>query len=265
MSFIEQAVFSSYSNSKKLLVAKIKPPQKNSYTSAVQKLVSFLRKHNLRVLAMVLGTLLHEPWQAIKAGFSSIASWKKHFNFHEMNPKALTVEQLSQQPILLIHGNYHNQSAWLSLAKKLKNKNLGPVYTVNLPNGAITHKDFEIIQRKMEQIKEQYTQGLVRDIEINIVGHSRGGDIARQLALANPFRHFSIGKVITIGTASTQEDLLSLRKFGHRIFEVTGKQDILVTNPSLLPAKNNEAVDIGHLELLYCSKVHKRIIEWLSF
>lgn len=266
MSFIEQTSFPApfYPVPKKqaldtLPLGEAKPTHQHvtsTYTKAIQKFVEFLRKHKLRVLALILGTLLLEPWQAIKAGFS-FASWKKHFNFHEMNPKALTAEQLKQQPILLIHGNLHNQSAWLSLAKKLKNNYLGPVYTVNLPSGRITHKDFEIIQRKIEQIKEQYKQ----DIKINIVGHSRGGNIARHLALTKT----NIGKVITLGAAFTQDEINALDpQFRHRIFDITGSHDILVTNPSLLPLQNQATILTGHLGLLYSSKVHKHVIEWLK-
>lgn len=246
-----------------------------AYTNMIHKFIQFLKKHNWFVTSMVLGTFLIEPWQAIKAGFMNPTSWKKHFNYYNMNPIVLTEGQSKQQPILLIHGNYHNQSAWISLAKKLKLSYFGPVYTVNLPNGSITQKDFEIVQKKIEQIKSQYKQFNVNDIKINLVGHSRGGAVANLIAWTtcreNKLfwnRSNDIGKIIKIGSVLDQEEVNEHNNrysdFNERVYEITSKFDVLETDQSLCPLNHTEIVNSGHLGLLSSTKTHERIIQWLS-
>lgn len=252
----------------------------NAYRNAIHQFVNFLQKHKFYVTAMVLGTLLLEPFQAIKAGCISPASWKKHFNFYNMNPKTLSNEQLTKQPILLVHGNYHNQSAWISLAKKLRLSNLGPVYTVSLPNGSITLKDYEIIQSKIDEIKAQYKQynvnNIEHDIKINIIGHSRGGYLAHRMAWttlrADGKQYWGssndIGKVIKIGSVLDQEEISHIQNqdpdFRDRVYEITGQYDILETDKSLCEDSHMDTVNSGHLGLLYSSQTHQRIIQWLS-
>lgn len=247
----------------------------NIYWNAIIKFVTFLKKKEWYLTAMVLGTLLYEPWQALKAGFLNLANLKKPFNFYDMNPSALTNEHLNKQPILLLHGNYHNQSAWTNLAKKLKLHNLGPIYTVNLPHGDVTNKDYEIIQRKIDEIKAQYRQFNV-NIKINLVGHSRGGFLAGRIAWSTLMddgkRYWSrsddIGKIIRIGSVLDQEEISKIQKydsnFRDRIYEITGHYDILETDLSLLPKNRTETIDSGHLGLLYSENTHQRIIQLLS-
>lgn len=225
---------------------------------------------------MILGTLLLEPWQAIKSALMSLALLKPHFDFYNTNPVTLTKEQSNKQPILLIHGNYHNESAWISLAKKLKSSNLGPVYTVRLPNGDVTDKDFEILNKKTEQIKAQYKKFNVNNIKINLVGHSRGGFLAGRMAWTalkgDGKRHWArsedIGKVVTIGSVLDQEEINAIQgqdaNFGNRICEITGKYDVLITDQSLLPVNCKEVIDSGHLGLLYSDRTHRRVIQALS-
>lgn len=249
---------------------------RNAYRNAIKKFVEFLNKHKWYVAAMVLGTLLLEPWQAIKAGFRCPAGWKKHFNFYKMNPKVLTEEQLKKRPILLIHGNYHNQSGWMNLAKSLKNRNLGPVYTVNVPNGDVTSRDYEIIQRKVEQIKAQYKKHNVNGIKIDVIGHSRGGYLAHRIAwttLKEDGKRYwkrseDIGKVIKIGSVLDQDEINAIEEvdsdFSSRVYEIVGKYDILETQPSLRPRTHKVIVNSGHLGLLYSAKTHRCIIKCLT-
>lgn len=249
---------------------------KNLYRNVIKELVNFLRKHKFFTTALVFGTLLSEPWQSIKAGFISLVSWKKHFNFYNLNPFILTESQVKKRPILLIHGNYHNQSAWLNLAKKLKESDLGPVYTVNLPSGKVTHKDFEIIERKLEQIKFQYQQKGISNIKVDIVGHSRGSSLAHLIAWTADkgdrnrylYKSETIGKVIKIGSSLEFDEITQIQRidpqFNNRVYEIVGQHDILVTNPSLFPPDRQKTIQVGHLELLFSSQMHQTVIQWLS-
>lgn len=256
----------------------------NSYSEAIKKFVDFLYKNNWEMTSMVLGTLLIETGPALRAGFSCPASWKNHFNYYDMNPKVVTSEKSKQRPILLIHGNYHNQSAWLSLSKKLKYQNLGPVFTVNLPNGALCDKDFEITHKKINEIKELYNKLGMEDIKIDLIGHSRGGIVSTCLSTGmyveslSPNNHKegrdwgslkdTIGKVITIGNATHENGMNFFKKFNPeylvRRYEIIGKYDILTTNPSLLDQGHQITVETGHLGLLYSPETHKQVISWLK-
>lgn len=247
-----------------------------AYNNAIRKLVEFLDKHQWHATAMVIGTVLQEPWESIKAGFLCLANWKSHFNFYNMNPTTLTEEQLKKQPILLIHGNYHNQSGWLSLAKHLEASKLGPVFTANTLHGDISDADYDIIQRKIDEIKAQYHQHNIRNVKINVVGHSRGGCIAHQMAWTTLMedgkrywtRSEDIGKVIKIGSILAQEEIVSIEKcdpnFRERVYEITGKYDILSNAQSSLPANRKVTVPSGHLGLLSSPETPQHVIQWLS-
>jgi pimeloyl-ACP methyl ester carboxylesterase len=246
-----------------------------AYANGIRKFVAFLWRHKWIRTAMILGTLLLEPWQALKAAFRNMANWKKEFNFHGMNPKAISPELKNRRPILLIHGNYHNQSAWLSLGKALKGEKLGPVYTVNLPSGLITEKDYAIVDEKIRQIKAQYKTVGVESIKVDLVGHSRGGFIAHRMAWttreSQGKRVWSvreeIGKVIKIGSVTDEEERTHMKRedphFANRLFEVTGKYEVLHDAPSLCPDTHKKEVRAGHLGLLYAPDTHRQVADYL--
>lgn len=227
----------------------------NSYQSAIKNFVIYLRRHRWKITAMVLGTFLAEPWSVLKAGVLKICNWKKHFNFYNMNPKTLSTAQMSQTPILLIHGNYHDQSAWLSMGKVLKN--VGPVYTVNLPGGYITQRDWDTVARKIEEIKSKcpsFTQ-------VALIGHSRGGIISSIMLQ----QRSDIKQAISIGEVSYRNTIESMDPHvRNRLYEITGKHDVLVTQSSFLPADHKKEVNVGHLGLLYSSEVHRQVVQWLN-
>lgn len=217
----------------------------------VRLFVEFLIRNDCLIAAMVIGTLLMEPLEAIRAAFSSFANLKKHFNFYEMNPTTISEEQSKKVPILLLHGNFHDQSAWLSLGRILKKSGIGPVYTVNLPNGDITQKDFEIIQRKIDEIKTDY-QRFNAPVNIDVIGHSRGGDIASSISEG-------IRKIIKIGSVLEQEPANP-----NHIYEIIGRHDILETRPSLCASDRQHIINTGHLGLLYTRETHHTIIKFLQ-
>lgn len=241
-----------------------------SYRKTIESLVLYLTKYCFR-LAAVLGTLLTEPWSAIKAACRFPFNWRNHFNYHDLNPKTLTIEQAKKHPILLIHGDFHNQSAWLTLAKKLKYAGLGPVYTINLPSGEVTQYDYALILQKITEIKAQYSQQGIKKIKVNIVGHSRGGYLAHHSAwsiLSSKMSEDHFGKIISLGSVLNNAELHSLKEhdsdFENKKFEITAAYDVLETAISLLPPQNQMIINTGHLGLLYSNDVHQRIIQLLK-
>ena len=248
----------------------------DAYRHSILDLVNALQSKDFFVTSLVVGTLLTEPLEALKAAALSFSMLKKRFNYYGMNPVTLTPEQLKRNPVLLIHGNYHNQSAWIPLAKELQKNNLGPIYTVNLPSGKITQKDIEIIEKKIEQIKMQYKQHNIDDIKIDLVGHSRGSTLAQMRTWwmyedkGNEYTlrwklHNDIRKIITLGTVVEYHDYVKSgdSNCNDRIHEITGQYDILAKD-ARSAFKKKKIINAGHLGLLYSQKTHSQIVEWLK-
>ncbi len=246
------------------------------YFNAICALVDFLIEHDWFMTGATLGTLLTEPWQSLKAGILYPLGDKKYFNFYGLNPAVLTKEQRLQSPILLVHGNIHNQSAWLSLAKELKVLNRA-VYTINLPAGKITKKDHDLVNQKIAEIQLQF---LNPDLKIDLIGHSRGALMAFEAAWIKRNeknelfwnRSTTIGKTIFLGTPLSTEwtDLITrdhgdqLESYLDTVHEVTGSRDVLMRDQPLPEIKNQLRLSIGHAELLYSDAVHAQIIDWLQ-
>ncbi len=251
-----------------------------AYKNKIFEFVEFLKKRRWYVTSMVIGTLLSEPLEALKAAFLWPSYWKKDFDVYGLNPKVLSREQRKKNPVLLIHGNYHNPTAWLDLAEKLKEQYKGPVYTISLPNGGITSHDFALLNKKMKDICNQYQN--TDSLSFNIIGHSRGGFLARATTwyeessvtgeyscpkYSDSFCKF-VTKVITLGSPAEQSAIDILRTsdpyLNKRLYEITGEEDVLATDKSLLSENNHLIVKTGHLGLLYSDQVHKKIIQILN-
>ncbi len=243
------------------------------YRNTILKLLEFLKKNEWYMTASTLGTLLLEPWQSLKAALLMPFGMKTHFNFYNLNPRNLTKEQLDKEPILCIHGNLHNQTAWLSLAKSMQSIGLGPLYTINVPSGEITTKDYEILEMKIKEIKAAYK----KNIKIHFISHSRGGWLAVSKTWSNigpgverywSPRSSDIGKVITMGFSLGKQSIQMVEKydphFKDSLFEIAGTYDVLWTDASVLPASNQYSIDVGHVGLLNSLEAHQTIIDILQ-
>lgn len=230
------------------------------------------------MIHQILSTLFFEPIEQLKACFTYFLGWKRHFNFYNLNPTQITQEQAEKNPILLLHGNLHNQSAWLSLAKALQQANHGPLYTVNLFHGRLSMRDSEIINAKIEEIKQQYRL-YGKEPKIDLIGHSRGAVMAYYMGISPDSwkivggrvirtngeikQRKEIRKIIRLGYPTTQEDL-DIFGTNANVFDISGKKDILVRHCSNLPPSQCREIDCGHVGLLYSPAVHEQIIKWLN-
>jgi hypothetical protein len=223
------------------------------------------------MLSIIL-SLIWEPLSSLRAALSCIFGKKPSFNFYNLNPTKLRSRQLTRTPILLLHGNYHNQSAWLSLAKKLKKFHFaGALFTVTLPNGPVTQKDYEIIYKKILEIKHLYNFYGVAIKELHLIGHSRGAFIADSLlhsdflqdllpdALKETLQEITLGKVVKLGYARQKIDVDPK----NNEFEITGVNDKIFPEKSLLPPTQCRDISCGHLGLIYAKRCHQLIIVWL--
>lgn len=248
------------------------------YHAAISHLADFFNDWNLNGVTVILGTLLLEPHHVLKAVFHYFKGIKNEFHPYGLNSHSITLEQAKKNPILLIHGAFHNQSGWMELAKKIQDSNLGPVYTVNLPSGWIGDKDFQILKMKTEEIQSHYQRHGIQVKKIDVVAHSRGGRVAERVveqvigsvttSFSNDFKKtFPIGKIIKLGS------ILYPLQIGSQIipikspadaYEITGKYDILERGKSQLSSTHTFEVESGHLGLLYSDEAHQKIIDWLK-
>lgn len=120
-----------------------------------------------------------------------VGRFKKHFNYYGLNPKSITTKQAEHPPMLLIHGNYTNQSNWLHWAKKLRKDYPGPVFTVNLPSGHWSNVDRNRIDDKIAEIQSLYKERGINAVKTHLVGHSRGGALAYYSSLKQDQWHIN--------------------------------------------------------------------------
>lgn len=237
------------------------------YCQLIAKFITFLHRFHCNFLVLTFGTLLTEPLQVFKAAYYFPKGWKTNFTYHQLNPKK--IDAIAQPPILLLHGNYHNQSAWIPLAKVLHDLGKKPVFTLNLPHGEITFEDHVRINRKINDIKALYRSS----IKIDLIGHSRGAEAAFEVGITDPESHKiidrqDIGKIICLGSAVSEQQLLKAESamidVKYKLFEVTALYDALCREQSYLDANHQRTLACGHLELIYSTQAHMLIIELLA-
>ncbi len=156
----------------------------SKYLYYVYTIGSFLQKHNLIMLSMVVTSLLAEPVDAIMQGMRMKKGVDSAYHAYGANPQTLTNEQLKRTPVLCLHGYAHNQSAFEQLLYDVNKQNPNqPMFTVNLPDIEAYTADYlvkeklrqEIIQNKIAEIRELYKNEAIEPI---IIGHSAGADAA---------------------------------------------------------------------------------------
>lgn len=254
----------------------------SAYKTAIKSFLDFLKNHDYRATRMIIAPYLLEPFSVFKASCLYPLGWKAKLQCFGLNPSKITLEQSRHKPLLLLHGNYHNQSAWLKLAHALQKVYQGPLYTVNLHNGNLTEKDRPLIEAKIEEIKKQYKAYGKEDIEIDIIGHSRGATVAGLTALDGSSWRINekgrvifdpdkiawrsdIGNIIRIGSPTLEEELSLLDPYMRsKIFEIDGKDDCDVEERSLLDQDHRVEIPCGHLTLLFASEVHAAVLQRLQ-
>ncbi len=256
-----------------------------AYLNCIRLYVKYLRRRNIVVFGLVSATFLTEPLNAFKGAFMTPYGWKRHFDYFDLNPKSLTESQLEKNPVLLIHGNYDNQRAWLQLAEKLQKEGI-PAFTLNLPPGKVSRWDKSLLEKKWEEIRSLYHQYGRNNLAINVVGHSRGAylsvmlgvnkegwDIKKRGVLSTDIlkrrQRQDIGKIIQIGQYFSlnefQDKVSTALNLKEKIFCITGTRDILApSNSNALPPDQIFTFDEGHLGLIFSDEVDRKIIEILK-
>lgn len=253
---------------------------KRKYFIKVALFLNFLRKKGKKFSPLVFASLLSEPVVTLKSSFIYLIGLVTPFRFFGLNPKKIKKEQASKNAILLLPGNYHNQSAFLCLAKHLKNKGLGPIYTVNLNSGPLTEKDRAILEEKIFEIERQYAR-YQKKPTIDLVGHSRGAEMAFCMGMerknwkidqgvltidAGP-KSLKIGKVIRLGLSTSPKYRKKVAKeYLESIYEIDAAWDLICKKDEISDqrASHRYLASCGHLGLLYDKNVLKKVINWLT-
>ncbi|MCP5504277.1 MAG: hypothetical protein H7A41_03900 [Chlamydiales bacterium] len=241
------------------------------YKHLVAIAMQFLRKQGLQGPARVFGALSWEPIASINAGFDIWNGKVAHFDKYGMNPTVLTDSEKLQAPTLLLHGRDGSQGMFTALGAYFKKNQMGPLFSVNLADGELTEEDFDVVDQKIKEISALYGE----EVKINIIGYSRGAELALYMALPkdnwwieeggkcylSPATRWrtEIGKVIRIGSMTLLSEWKMLsEEMKESIYEIRGKDDIHMPEPSY--ALNQYEVDgVGHVGLVSSSDVFDKL------
>ena len=213
----------------------------------------------------------------INAIFASILLFPlTFFNFDSSleNPSSKT-------PILLIHGYLSYASTWYYLHRYLHQKEIGPIYTINLPSLESIETSAIRIHEKAQEIFAQTSHP-----NLILIGHSRGGLAASLYASQSKN---AVSHVITIASplkgtswayASTGKDVIEMQpdssflqklqtqvaKTNTSFLHIASYND-WITSPESSSFEGNSPIlinHLGHLGLIFSSNVAETIHDWLK-
>ena len=132
-------------------------------------------------------------------------------------------------PLMLVHGLYHNSSAWIFHRPRLEKAG----YTTTM----FKYGSFRALDTVMEQFEQHIRQieGVYPNRKPVLIGHSLGGVLIRAWLL-NPDNHKRIAGVITLGTPHGGSRLAMLG-FGAMVKHITPQADLIKA------LKNAERID----------------------
>lgn len=232
------------------------------YKHAVATSVQFLRRIEWLWAASVIGALLWEPREAIRAGNALSLGKEEVFHHFGMNPTRLEEWQKDRTPILALHGKNGNQGMFLKMGEYFERNRIGPLFTVNLCAGELTEKNREIIDQKIAEIQTLCGH----DIKIDLLGYSLGAEEALYSALPSGSYKIhegycyqtqawsewrpEVNRVIRIGSMTLKGEWDHLSdSMKEVLWEIRGLDDIHMPEPSF--AHHRVEIDgVGHVGLV---------------
>ncbi len=189
------------------------------------------------------------------------------------------VEKKDGRPILLVHGYLHNSSGWTYFLKRLGEKQIGPIYTIDL---GFPFLPLSVYAKRIEaKVKE-----IGRD-DLILVGHSMGGVVASLYAtklapegkvtdvftLASPLSGSHLASTLGIGPDGREmrpeaailaevRSGMEAKKSSIRFHHAGSDADLLVSAESALSGCGRQlrVSDLGHVQFLSSDK----IIDWIG-
>lgn len=207
----------------------------------------------------------------------------KNFNFHGLNPQR--IPNPHKPAILLLHGDKHNQSGMLPLAKYLSKADVGSLFTVNLDySETYPAKHRHQLTTRILEIKELYDQDELRLI---IVGHSKGAIEAAHLAFCEDRtpgvkieKIISIAgrlKVVNSSFRSCHQRLVPLihkiyraikRNFTVPFYNIAGDLDWNAPVEAMIINDSSKHACVipnqSHMSILFAEETHKKVLEYIS-
>lgn len=190
-------------------------------------------------------------------------------------------------PVILIHGLYHNVSAWVLYRRLLIRK--GFRNTRAFGYSSLNTNFFELLKRlekEVENLLERFP-----DQPVVLIGHSLGGLLARAYA-EDPANSQNVAAVVTLGAPHQGSKLAALgavklaRSLGHRgkLFEQLEPKikppeipclaiyspidNMVMPHTSLQVAHSGwshlEAYPVSHVAMLYHKRLAKLVLEYLQ-
>ena len=238
------------------------------YMRQIGLISKFFRKRNMDLIGDSIVSFLGEPQHLIRiAHYTLIGNVPlDEFHHHDMNPPHLSYFDQPEVATLLIHGAGGNQGPWIPFAKVLKEKGVGPVFTMNVKRVStafryhknVQQEEHEAVRERLRQIKQLYIDQGLRPPKIVVVGFSRGGDLG--LSVCDEDK--DIIKVIRIGKVTAGDELNE--KCIEKLFEIVGKYDAICHWRSYLPEEFQYEVLTGHLGLIFSREAQEKVAEIIN-
>jgi pimeloyl-ACP methyl ester carboxylesterase len=132
--------------------------------------------------------------------------------------------KIKGKPILLIHGLYHNKTAWIYIKLRLKRAGLTNIHTLNY--NSFTSSYPELVLKAQKMIAEISSSN--KNEKVMLIGHSLGGLIAAGAA-SDMTTAAKCEQLITLGTPY-RGSILAVIAFGHLGRSLNPKSHIFNTD-----------------------------------
>jgi len=215
---------------------------------------------------------------AVRSGLKMALRGRHGERRRGLNPIHLTEQQASKTPTILLHGDFHNATAFHSLSERLREHGVGPLYVIEYSN---LEEGIAQLDTLIGQIRTHYHRWDVQDVRVNLVGHSMGGIVATEYMRRSPEK---VGKVITVGSRLKPVGSLTFayRRSRHAIahlhgwlnenhhlplYNIAAGRDWLVPKEAALatcPTRHTVVHGTSHLSVLYAKETTDRIAKILS-
>jgi len=245
------------------------------YYGCVARVVYFFRYYDWKQTANTVAALMAETRSALYTGYWLPWGKEKAFHYYGLNPESLTAAQKEDPAILLLHGKGSNQSVWIELAKTFQEKGISNVFTLNSNDGELTDEDIPLLEAKLQEIQALYGE---KQAKIILIGHSRGAEFSLYAGLPRDTFKLDDGYcyqtkkweafrseillIVRLGSPLLKEERDQLpQEMQDCVYEIDGLRDLIIPDRSVDPYYQ---ADCGHIELLYHSGVHQKIVELVS-
>ncbi len=217
---------------------------------------------------------------------SAAKEWGSALASVAVRPSGLFGERLrpdrGQRPVIVVHGYAMNRASFHLLARRLAEAGYGPIYGFEY----WTLGKVSSASRRLHSFIEQVCQQHQCD-QIDLIGHSMGGLVARYYLTLGPGRHRGrVAHLVTVGTphggtvfsafgiGRAQVELRPRTPFFERLAHAplpkTTKVTVIWSRADALVGTEDHAVwrgceelvyeDLGHVSLLYSRRVAAEII-----